>query len=406
MRLGEITEPKIDQAGPPATGEFTYVDISSVDNRAKRIVEPKQLPADSAPSRARQRLRGGDVLVSMTRPNLNAVALVPPELDGAIGSTGFHVLRASGNVLPEWLFYGVQTRRFVDAMSELVQGALYPAVRPKDIRAFELPVPGLEEQRRIVAEIERQFSLLDKAVANLKRVKANARRLASSVLVEAVAGRLVPASAASWRTVQVCEAGDVLLGRQRAPQYLTGRWPRKYLRVANIKDDAIDVSDLETMDFDEAHFAKYRLLPGDILVSEGQSPELLGQSAIFRDFTEPLCFQKTLHRFRAYPETTMPEFAQIVFRSHVRSGVFRRLGSITTNIGHLTLEKFKAAPFPLPPLNEQRRIVAEVDRRLTIVCEIEAEADASLKRAQAVRQAVLARTFLFGALGTRREPSA
>jgi type I restriction enzyme S subunit len=92
---------------------------------------------------------------------------------------------------------------------------------------------------------------------------------------------------------------------------------------------------------------------------------------------------------------TTPEFAQIVFRSHVRSGVFRRLGSITTNIGHLTLEKFKAAPFPLPPIEEQHRIVAEVDRRLSIVREVEAEVDANLKRAQALRQAVLHRMFFF-----------
>jgi type I restriction enzyme S subunit len=395
MQIGEITEPKIDQAGPVPNREFTYVDISSVDNNAKRIVEPKRLPADSAPSRARQRLRSGDVLVSMTRPNLNAVALVPPDLDGAIGSTGFHVLRGRDGVLPQWLYYGVQTRQFVGAMSEVVQGALYPAVRPKDVRAFDMPMPALDEQRRIVAEIEKQFSCLDEAVASLKRIKANAHRLASSVLAEAVAGRLVPSTGASWRTLQVCEAGEVVLGRQRAPQYLTGRWPRKYLRVANIKDDTIDYSDVETMDFDDAQFAKYQLVPGDILVSEGQSPELLGQSAIFRGFIEPLCFQKTLHRFRADPQVTTPEFAQIVFRSHVRSGVFRRLGSITTNIGHLTLEKFKAASFPLPPLDEQCHIVAEVDRRLSIVREVMAELDANLKRAVALRQSVLAQAFGF-----------
>jgi type I restriction enzyme S subunit len=165
------------------------------------------------------------------------------------------------------------------------------------------------------------------------------------------------------------------------------------LRVANIKDDVIDFDDVETMDFDEKHFAKYRLAPGDILVSEGQSPELLGQSAIFRGHEEPLCFQKTLHRFRADPEVTTPEFAQIVFRSHVRSGIFRRLGSITTNIGHLTLEKFKAAPFPVPPLETQSRIVAEVDRRLSILREVETEVAANSARAEALRQTLLGQAF-------------
>ncbi|MFZ5555281.1 MAG: restriction endonuclease subunit S [Pseudomonadota bacterium] len=302
-------------------------------------------------------------------------------------------LTPKSGVLPKYVAHALRgaSRRILKECSK--HGTTVASIETNALLDFKIPLVDLDEQRRIVAELEKQLSRLDEAVANLKRVKANAARLVGSVLIDATAGRLVQPSRAAWRTVQVCEAGEVLLGRQRAPQYLTGRWSRKYLRVANIKDDAIDFTDVETMDFDEAHFAKYRLAPGDILVSEGQSPELLGQSAIFRGYDEPLCFQKTLHRFRADPEITTPEFAQIVFRSHVRSGVFRRLGSITTNIGHLTLEKFKAAPFLLPPFDEQQRIVAEVDRRFSIVREVEAEVDVNLKRAQALRQAVLARAF-------------
>jgi type I restriction enzyme S subunit len=155
-------------------------------------------------------LAAGDVLVSMTRPNLNAVALVGSELDGAIGSTGFHVLRANESTDPRWLYFAVQNRSFVDAMSEVVQGALYPAVRPKDIRAFEVDPPPLGEQRRIVAEIEKQFSRLDEAVAGLQRVKSNLKRYKASVLKTAVEGRLVPTEAELARCY---ETGVQLLQR-------------------------------------------------------------------------------------------------------------------------------------------------------------------------------------------------
>ena len=84
----------------------------------------------------------------MTRPNLNAVALVGTELDGQIASTGFDVLRAPG-MYSRWLYYLVRTSAFVEAMSALVQGALYPAVRSKDVRAFTVPVAPLAEQQRI-----------------------------------------------------------------------------------------------------------------------------------------------------------------------------------------------------------------------------------------------------------------
>lgn len=391
--LDELTVVRVDQGGPGDADEFTYIDIGSVDNLSKKIVGPKRVATSVAPSRAKQTLRAGDVIVSMTRPNLNAVALVPPALDGAIGSSGFHVLRAHAGVLPEWLYFGVQTRRFIDAMSDVVQGALYPAVRPRDIRAFSLPVPSVSAQRNVIDDIETQFSRLEEALANLQRVKANLRRFVSGVLSEAVSGALTASSKADWQTATVADVGDVLLGRRRAPEYATGAHLRSYLRVANIKDDFIAFDDLESMRFDDRHLERYELAPGDILVSEGQSPEKLGQSAIFRGYPQPLCFQSTLHRFRANPALTSPEFAQIVFRSHVRSGVFRKLGSITTNIGHLTLEKFKVAPFPLPPLGEQQKIVAEVERRLSIARGVEAQVEANLKRAQSLRQAVLDKAF-------------
>jgi len=128
--LGELTDELVEQTGP--TGDFVYIDISSIDRETKRISDPKPLTLSQAPSRAKQVLKAGDILVSMTRPNLNAVALVPDQLDGAIGSTGFHVLRSRW-LNPGFLLALVQTQSFVDAMSAVVQGALYPAVRPRDI---------------------------------------------------------------------------------------------------------------------------------------------------------------------------------------------------------------------------------------------------------------------------------
>jgi type I restriction enzyme, S subunit len=91
--IGEVTQPSVEQRAPEEDRDFTYVEISSIDNVSKRIVSPTILPGRQAPSRARQRLKAGDVLVSMTRPNLNAVAMVPPSLDQAFCSTGFDVLR-------------------------------------------------------------------------------------------------------------------------------------------------------------------------------------------------------------------------------------------------------------------------------------------------------------------------
>jgi len=142
------------QRVPEEAEEFKYIDIGSINRETKRIETPQQLLGKDAPSRARKHVKAGDVLVSMTRPNLNAVAFVPDELDGQIASTGFDVLRASFGIEHRWVSYLVRTDAFVEAMSELVQGALYPAVRPRDIRGFEAPLAPSNEQKRIADKLD------------------------------------------------------------------------------------------------------------------------------------------------------------------------------------------------------------------------------------------------------------
>jgi len=200
-----------------------------------------------------------------------------------------------------------------------------------------------------------------------------------------------PELSEGWCWASFDQVGDILLGRRRAPEYVGPL--RKYLRVANIKDDSIDFDDIETMPFDEREFEKYKLEPGDILASEGQSLERVGQSAIFRGSPEPICFQATLHRFRPAWGGPKSEYVQMVFRSHVKTGVFMRIASITTNIAHLTLGRLKSAPFPLAPEAEQERIARECDRLMSFADAADRQIRNSLARCSRLRQSILKAAF-------------
>lgn len=120
------------------------------------------LHVPEAPSRARQIVKTNDVLVATTRPNLNAVALVPPELDGQICSTGFCVLRALREELARYIFAYVQSPPFVSAVSALVQGALYPAIKDDDVKDCWMSIPPPNEQNTIVARLESQKSVIQR----------------------------------------------------------------------------------------------------------------------------------------------------------------------------------------------------------------------------------------------------
>lgn len=222
--LGDLTVRKVEQAEPQ--GEtFRYIDIGSLDRERKSICQLDEQPSATAPSRARQVVRAGDVLVSMTRPNLNAVAAVPMHLDGATASTGFDVLRPV-LVEPGWLLAHVRTRHFVEEMATLVQGALYPAVNSSDVRGSRIPVPPLAEQKRIVAKIEALQEEADAVKDALDAIPTLLEKFRRSVLASAFRGDLTTA----WREQHPdVEPASKLLERIRAER--RRRWeeanPRK-----------------------------------------------------------------------------------------------------------------------------------------------------------------------------------
>jgi type I restriction enzyme S subunit len=442
--FGELTAPKIEQTGPTGDAEFVYVDISSIDNQAKRIVDPKRLTPEAAPSRARQRLRKGDVLVSMTRPNLNAVAIVPPDLDGAIGSTGFHVLRANDDVEPHWLYYAVQSNSFVKAMCDLVQGALYPAVRPKDIREYAISPPPLATQREIVAELEKQFSRLDEAVANLQRVKANLKRYKASVLKAAVEGRLVETEAfLARREGRTYESGEQLL--QRILEERRVKWVGRGKYRAPTSADLAKVSELPTgWSWSSLDQLTSKITSGSRDWSQyygrGTGTFVLAQNVrplhpdfSVRQFVDPPSNDPSCGRSRVQDDDLLATIVganagQICLVSKAPNDAYvcqsvalirpvERSTSVYLNYWlnsaengqryldqcmygqgrpHLSFEQLMATPIALPPLEEQIRIVAEVDRHLSIIREVETEVDATLRRAHALRQSTLANAFSSG----------
>ena len=155
----------------PSDETFTYIDLSAVDQAAKQIIGAREIACAEAPSRARQLVARDDVLVATVRPNLNGVARVPEALDGATASTGFCVLRANQAELDGgYLFHWVKSPDFVADMVRKATGASYPAVSDRIIFDSAIPLPPLEEQRRIAEVLDRAEALRAKRRAALAQL--------------------------------------------------------------------------------------------------------------------------------------------------------------------------------------------------------------------------------------------
>ncbi|AYO12434.1 restriction endonuclease subunit S [Vibrio campbellii] len=159
---------KVDKWNPVKDGgdeQITYIDLSSVDKDSKAIKneDVQKVQANLAPSRARQLVDSADILVATVRPNLNGVAIVSSDYQGATASTGYCVLRPNNKLLDsKYLFYWVQTESFISDMMAKATGANYPAVSDKIVKESQIPLPPLEEQKRIAAILDKADAIRQK----------------------------------------------------------------------------------------------------------------------------------------------------------------------------------------------------------------------------------------------------
>ncbi len=187
-------------------GLFEYVDLGAVNQDEKRITGSRRIPGYDAPSRAKQVLAVGDVLVSTVRPNLNAVARVGDEFDGVIGSTGFCVLRPDKHLDSGYLFQWVRSPQFVQRMVRAATGASYPAVSDRIVRESMIPLPDVREQRRIAQVLDATDALRAMRREALSQIKS----LTEAIFVEMFGDSA--SNSRGWPTRQLGHAAQFFAG--------------------------------------------------------------------------------------------------------------------------------------------------------------------------------------------------
>ncbi|MBA3844384.1 MAG: restriction endonuclease subunit S [Actinobacteria bacterium] len=332
-------------------------------------------------------VQADDLLIASLGNDPPRACLTPAWLGPAIVKADCIRVRLSTIVDPRWALYAMQTPAARQWAADRMYGVGRPRLGLKTIRAIPIPLPPMDEQARILGMLDDHLSRLDNAQSLLSASLLRTRALARAALQALIPTIPHP----GWVMATVGEAGDLKLGRQRHPDWHNGPEMRPYLRVANVFEDRIDTSDIMQMDFSGV-FERFKLIPGDVLLNEGQSPELLGRPAMYRGVPPEVAFTNTLIRFRAGPQV-LPEWALLVFRRHMHSGRFMRESRITTNIGHLSLTRLKGVEFPIPPLEVQRHIVGLASGQLSAVGRLRSEIAAVEKRLNVLRREALSAAF-------------
>lgn len=311
-----------------------HLNLDQVKAQSGEILEKERGPAKEAGS-STHLFDCQHVLYSKLRPYLNKVVL-PDEL-GVATTELVPMLPDPERIDRRYLAHYLRSRRFVDWISQQVAGAKMPRVSMKVFWEHEIPLPRLDEQKRIA-------TILDKSDA-LRRKRQQAIELTDQLLrsmfLELFGDPVT--NPKGWPVRELGSVAQCQLGKMLSQKSKSGQNPRKYLRNANVRWGTFDLSEVLQMDFSESERAKFSLRDGDVLVCEGGE---VGRCSIWRNELKECYFQKALHRVRVQSPLT-PEYLQEYFYWMSKLGGFSKSVSQVT-FSHLTSEKLKRLPVPIP----------------------------------------------------------
>jgi type I restriction enzyme S subunit len=344
-------------------------------------------------------------------------------------------------------FTALQLKLCVQIFKHISRGTTIAGVTKKQLLDVPFDLPRLPVQRRIVAEIEKQFTRLEAGVAALRRVQANLKRYRAAVLKAACEGRLVPTEAEFAKTGNrkaKFESGEALLTRILTERRKSWQGRGKYKEPA-VPEPMADVelpegwvwtgfeqladgtknaikagpfgSSLKKSFYTPSGFKIYgqeQVIKGDPyfgdyfisreLFEQLQSCEVklgdilislvgtTGKVLILPDDCAPGIINPRLLKLSLNRSGVNPKFIKILLESATTRAFFK-LAAHGGTMEILNLGILKTLPIALPPLAEQTRIVAEVERRLSVVEELESVVTANLQRATRLRQSILSRAF-------------
>ncbi|HEU4321908.1 MAG TPA: restriction endonuclease subunit S [Roseiflexaceae bacterium] len=437
-RIGEIAE--TTSGGTPSRkyveyygGEIAWVKSGELGDSFVNSVE-EYITKEGLENSSAKIFPKGTTVVALYGATVGKTGILG--IDAATNQAVCAIFPLQNSFIAKYMMYWLQYKR--QHLINLSVGGAQPNISQGIVRALPFPLAPALEQIRVVAAIEEQLTRLDAGVAGLRAAQARLKRYRASVLKAACEGRLVPqdpsdepteallarvqgagsvaqgrkgrgrqssfleteqADAAElpelprgWVWTSFGNVGEIQGGIQKQPKRTPNKNAYPYLRVANVMRGNLDLSEVHEMELFEGELERLRLSCGDLLIVEGNgSQSEIGRCALWNGEIENCVHQNHIIRVRF--KEILSSYVSFFLNSPTGIAKMMSVASSTSGLHTLSVAKVKAIYFPLPPLAEQRRIVAEVERRLSVAGALEAALAANLRRAERLRQAILRRAF-------------
>ena len=343
---------------------------------------------------SRNSLSIGDVL--MTKDSeVGSVALVEEDVPDLV--CGYHVaiMRPNHDIIDSrYLLYALEADYAQDQIRAKARGLTILGIKMGEIAAVGIPLPPLGEQRRIVAELETLLAAAERA-RRAALSQLNALEAMPAALLRKVFER--DATIKSWRRVEISEIlalADNGVWGEADPNGIS------VLRSTNFRNDGtLDLSKLSIRAIDPRRQESKRLIPGDIILerSGGGPAQPVGRVCLFTGDSREHVFGNFCQRLRPKSEHCTSDFLfRYLYGFHLSGGT-DQFQNRTTGIRNLEYKRYLEQEIPLPPLDEQRRIITALEGELAGTERARTAARERLALAEALPGAILRRAFAPGA---------
>jgi type I restriction enzyme S subunit len=331
----------------------------------------------------------GDLVFSKIDARNGAVGLIPASIPKVVVTSEYPVLIPDPATLrPAYLHHLMRAEHFKADLQRKASGTSgRKRVTPEGFLGLVVPVPALADQEVLVSAYS---SAIDQAARLEQEAKAieDAGVRAFETALGVVAPPPLPVqpvfvarfrdierwshegilrasakpqtASALWSMAPLGAVGKVTYGIQKCPANRPSTHARPYLRVANVQRNALDLREIKYINVPEEEMSKLRLEPGDLLLCEGNSAELVGRGAIWRGEIEDCVHQNHVLRVRLDQTKLLPEFVMAIINSGHGQAYFRSKAKRTTNLASINSKEVAGLPVPLLPIEDQRTLLRKL----------------------------------------------
>lgn len=327
----------------------------------------------------------GDILISRLPDPIGRACAVPEYVGKAITAVDCTIVRLDNSLCDANYFINyTQSVRYGNELSKFLAGTTRTRISRKNLEKIEIPLPPLDEQRKIAAVLDKVSDLIAKRRQQLDKLD----EMVKARFVEMFGDMIY--NPYNWPIHQLEEMADIVSGitkgRKTKEQKLI---EVPYMAVSNVKDGYIDWTTVKTISATQSEIEQYRLLPDDILMTEGGDPDKLGRGAIIQNPPENCIHQNHIFRVRLHATLLLPCYFSEFLKHQKAKQYFLRCAKQTTGIASINMRQLKGLPTLVPPLKLQNQFTTFVEQTEKIKTTI----SHSLEKLETLKKAIMQEYF-------------